>query len=160
MPRLQWSSLNTQQVGTFFEYFMKMELTMFGFEVFTSEVDDRGIDFIARRPGGRFLEVQAKALRAPGYVFLRKAHFKPSETRYVALGMLLEGKAPNAYLIPSTVWESPNQIFVSRDYDKPDQTSEPEWGINVSAKNLLELQQFALEPMLDQLATSKRFSVD
>lgn len=152
MPRLLWSSLNTQQVGTFFEYFMKMELTMFGFEVFTSEVDDRGIDFIARRPGGPFLEVQAKALRSPGYVFLRKSHFQPSVCRYVALGMLRDGEAPKAYLIPSTVWQSPDQIFVSRDYDKPEQTSAPEWGINVSLKNLAMLQKFALEPMLDQLS--------
>ena len=36
--------LNRMQKGTFGEYFAKMEFAMFGFEVYTSEVDDRGID--------------------------------------------------------------------------------------------------------------------
>ena len=68
MPRYQWSALNTQQVGAYAEYFVKMELTMYGFEVYTTEVDDHGIDFVARRYGGPFIEVQVKSLR---YVQLR-----------------------------------------------------------------------------------------
>ena len=31
MPRYQWSALNAQQVGAYTEYFVKMELTMYGF---------------------------------------------------------------------------------------------------------------------------------
>jgi len=152
MPRLLWSSLNNQQVGAFFEYYIKMELTMFGYEVFTPEVDDRGIDFIARRSGSNFIEVQAKALRSVGYVFLRKSHFLPSPNRYLALGLLHDGQAPRAYLIPSTVWTKPDQVFVSRDYDKPNQTSAPEWGVNVSAKSMPALEQYALESMLEGLS--------
>ncbi len=48
MGRYSWSRLNTHQVGRFAEYFVKMEFALYGFEVYTAAVDDRGIDFIAR----------------------------------------------------------------------------------------------------------------
>ena len=48
MPRYKWSILNNQQVEAYTEYFVKMELTMHGFQVYSTEVDDRGIDFVVR----------------------------------------------------------------------------------------------------------------
>ena len=47
MQRYDWDRLNKQQVGAYAEYFVKMELTMYGFQVYATEIDDRGIDFIA-----------------------------------------------------------------------------------------------------------------
>ena len=148
MSRYNWSSLNTQQVGTYFEYFVKMELTMYGYEVYTTEIDDRSIDFIARKNGCPFIEIQAKSLRSYGYVFMPKTHFKPREGVYVALGLLFEGKEPISYLIPSKVWLQPNSVFVERNYDAPGLKSKPEWGINLSQKNLPEIEKFAIDKML------------
>ena len=148
MSRYNWSSLNTQQVGTYFEYFVKMELTMYGYEVYTTEIDDRSIDFIARKNGCPFIEIQAKCLRSYGYVFMPKTHFKPREGVYVALGLLFEGKEPISYLIPSKVWLQPNSVFVERNYDAPGLKSKPEWGINLSQKNLHEIEKFAIDKML------------
>ena len=148
MYRYSWSGLNTQQVGTYFEYFVKMELTMYGYEVYTTEVDDRSIDFIARRKDSAFIEVQAKCLRKFGYVFMRKTNFTPRQGLYVALGLLSEGKEPKAYLIPSTVWLEPSSIFVGRDYEAPGLKSKPEWGINVSAKSMEIIEQYAFAKML------------
>lgn len=45
--RHAWSKLNKQQVGAYAEYFFKMEFTMAGFQVYSTEVDDRGIDCMA-----------------------------------------------------------------------------------------------------------------
>lgn len=50
--RYNWKKLNRQQAGNFSEYFVKMEMTMYGFQVYSTEVDDRGIDFIARYKKG------------------------------------------------------------------------------------------------------------
>ncbi|HET7150653.1 MAG TPA: hypothetical protein VFI60_04530 [Candidatus Acidoferrum sp.] len=75
MERHKWSTLNKLQVGKYTEYFVKMELTMYGFEVYTTEVDDRCIDFIARRPGGPFIEVQVKSFRESGYVYIEESNF-------------------------------------------------------------------------------------
>lgn len=45
MQRHQWSRFNNQQVGACAEYLVKMEFTIFGLRVYSSEVDDRHIDF-------------------------------------------------------------------------------------------------------------------
>jgi hypothetical protein len=63
MGRYSWSRLNSHQVGRFAEYFVKMEFALYAFEVYTSEVDDRGIDFVARHGAGGFFEVQVKSVR-------------------------------------------------------------------------------------------------
>ena len=152
MSRYLWSKLNTQQVGAYFEYFMKMEFTMYGFEVYTAEVDDRGVDFVARKDKGAFLEVQAKSLRDFGYVFMRKSHFQPKEGLYVALGLLAEGKEPMSFLLPSQIWRTPDAVFVDRDYESPGLKSQPEWGINFSRKNLSVLAPYSLPSMLERLA--------
>lgn len=37
MPRTQWSKLSAMQLGKYAGYFAKMELTSYGFDVYTSE---------------------------------------------------------------------------------------------------------------------------
>jgi hypothetical protein len=150
MQRYVWSGLNNQQVGAYTEYFVKMELTMFGFQVYSTEVDDRGIDFVARHGSGPFIEVQVKSLRASGYVFMQKSKFILSDNLYLAFGLLAEGKPPDLYLIPSRTWDTPDTVFVSRDYGEG-RESKPEWGLNVSARNMAALKQYDFEISVGQL---------
>ncbi|MDN4066650.1 hypothetical protein QYF50_01985 [Paenibacillus vini] len=63
----------------------------------------------------------------------------------MALLIFKEGKMPDFFLIPSEAWKVPNDIFVDRDYDKPGQTSKPEYGINISNKNYDILEIFNFE---------------
>jgi hypothetical protein len=151
MPRHHWKSLNTQQVGAYAEYFVKMELTMHGFEVYSTEVDDRGIDFVARRKGGPFIEVQVKSLRSMGYVFMQKTKFPLRDHTYLALCLFTEGQEPSLFLIPSTVWLTPNTIFVDRNYEGEGMTSKPEWGLNVSGKNQSAISKYAFESTINAL---------
>ena len=104
MQRYDWGRLNKQQVGAYAEYFVKMELTMYGFQVYATEIDDRGIDFIARFESGPFIEVQVKSLRSMGYVFVQKAKFSLRNHLYLALGILRQKRPPALYLIPATAW--------------------------------------------------------
>ena len=69
MKKYNWKELNRIQKGTFGEYFAKMEFTMYGAEVYTSEIDDRGIDFVCRFPDSDFFEVQANPTAPTCYVF-------------------------------------------------------------------------------------------
>lgn len=131
------------QLGRYAEYFAKMEFTMFGFEVFSSEVDDRGIDFIARSPGGSFMAVQVKSVLKTNYVFMQKSKFKLDSSTYLALLTFEEGQEPEMFLIPSAVWWSPNALFVDRDYEGL--KSKPEWGVSLSKKNLPMLEPFRFE---------------
>lgn len=120
-----------------------MELTMYGFQVYSTEVDDRGIDFVTRHEKGEFMEIQVKSLRSTGYVFMQKEKFKIKKNLYLALGLLFDGQPPDLYLIPSETWSVPNSVFVSRDYEGL--KSEKEWGINLSRKNMPDLECFRFE---------------
>ena len=55
----QWGHLNRMQLGCYGEYVAKLAFARHGFEVFTPEVDDRGVDFAIRRDG-RFYRVQGE----------------------------------------------------------------------------------------------------
>ena len=147
--RFDWKNLNRQQVGAFSEYFVKMELTMYGFQVYGSEVDDRGIDFVARYEKGPYFSVQVKSVRTKGYVFMQKEKFEISPDWYLALAILNQGKEPELYLVPSDAWKSPNSLLVDREYEG--KKSKPEWGLNLSIKNMLLLDEYAFPKMVAKL---------
>ncbi len=110
--RYNWKNLNRQQVGAFSEYFVKMEMTMYGFQVYSTEVDDRGIDFVARYKNGPFISIQVKSIREKGYVFMQKEKFELSHDLHLALAILREGAEPRLFLIPSEEWKKPNELLV------------------------------------------------
>lgn len=146
MPNKNWSVLNSLQLGRYAEYFAKMEFASYGLEVFTSEVDDRGIDFIVKDKKGRFAEVQVKSLRGNGYVFAQKSKFDiHNRSLFMALLIFKEGFMPDTFLIPAEAWRVPNEVFVDRDYHKPGQKSKPEYGINISQRNYDVLEVFKFE---------------
>ncbi|RKD26049.1 hypothetical protein BEP19_02455 [Ammoniphilus oxalaticus] len=127
-----------------------MEFASYGLEVYTSEVDDRGIDFIVRDKNGRFCEIQVKSLRGTGYVFAQKSKFDiTNRNLYLALLRFEAGKLPDMFLIPAQVWEVPNEVFVDRNYDKPGQKSAPEYGINISKRNYSILDNFKFEKTVE-----------
>lgn len=161
MDRYDWYRLNHLQVGRFAEYFVKMELTLYGFEVYTSEVDDRGIDFVARREDGQFFEVQVKSVRGFNYVFVPKDKSSIAPHRLLAVVILHQNQAPELYLIPMTAWAKPDKLFASRDYQG--KKSKPEWGLSLSPANqpLLEPFQFHLIiPTLRPFQSVRRSSND
>lgn len=149
MLRYQWTRLNKQQVGAYAEYFVKMELTMYGFQVYEPEVDDRGIDFIARFENGPFIEVQVKSLRSLGYVFAQKEKFTIRENLFMAVALFSQGRPPNLYLIPAWAWRTPNQLFVSSDFEGL--KSKPEWGLNLSQKNMFALERYRFDEVVSGL---------
>lgn len=122
---------------------------MFGFEVFTSEVDDRGIDFIVRSPRGAFMAIQVKSVRKTSYVFMQKAKFQLDPATYLALLIFTDGSEPSIFLIPATAWLSPNSIFVDREYEGL--KSKPEWGVNLSTKNMPLLEPYQFEAVASRL---------
>jgi len=123
---------------------------MYGFQVYSTEVDDRGIDFIIRHGCGPFLEIQVKSVRTANYVYMHKTKFRLKDDLYLALGLLSEGKPPELYLIPSRIWETPNATFVSRDYGEG-RKSKPEWGLDVSPRNRGALEPHRFESSICKL---------
>ena len=146
MPNLYWSKLNRMQLGRYAEYYAKMEFTSYGFEVYTSEVDDHGVDFVVKDPNSKiFYEVQVKSIRDIGYVFMPKVYMQLECNRLVCLLRFVEGQLPEVYIIPAMAWHNPTALLVEHNYDQEGQKSRPEWGINISKKNLEELKTYAEE---------------
>jgi hypothetical protein len=157
MPNLIWDNLSSLQIGRYAEYYAKMEFASYGFEVYTSEVDDHGVDFIIKYKNNSFFEVQVKALRennTGNYMFIQKNKMDISNSyRIVCFIYFKSGQLPDVYLIPATVWKQPNNIFVERNYDKPDQKSKPEWGLMFSKKNRQFIEPYKIEQYIEALKT-------
>ena len=68
----------------------------------------------------------------------------------VLLLYLQDGEHPIIYVIPTSAWEDKtNKIFVYRTYKG--KKSKPEYGINTSKKNLMRLEIYKLENMIDRI---------
>ncbi len=144
----KWSGLNRLQLGRYAEYFVKMEFTLHGFDVYTSEVDDKGIDFVIRKYS-RYHDVQVKSKRGLHYVFFSKDKFELRDNLLAVIVIFFEGELPYHYLIPATAWLKPNELLRDRDY--LGKKSKPEWGLNLSQRNLPLLEEYRFDKMVEKL---------
>ena len=144
-----WSILNHLQVGRYAEYFVKMEFTRMGFDVYGAEVDDKGIDFVVRKDATTYYDVQVKSCRGLNYIFFSKSHFHLRANLLGAVVLFEEGLPPALYLIPALSWNVQNSLFVDRNYEG--KQSAPEYGLNISRKNMPLLEHFALEKVVSRL---------
>lgn len=145
-----WADLNHLQVGRYGEYVAKMALVRAGFDVFSPEVDDKGIDFVLRIDDDppRYHDVQVKTVRRTSYVFMRKDEFRLTPNLLLALVILPEHREPEMYLIPSSAWREARHPFVDRNY--PDKASAPEYGIVLSPAALTALARFRFDGTLPE----------
>ena len=147
MPNTQWSRLNRLQLGRYAEYYAKMEFASYGYDVYTSEVDDHGVDFVAKSPkDNQYYEVQVKSSRNNTYVFIPKSKMELAADRLVCLLLFADNTIPSVYVIPAAAWESVNALLTSKDYEGL--KSSTEWGINISGKNMPLLLQYCIVNIL------------
>lgn len=146
--KINYDSMHHIQVGQIGEYWTKLTLSLFQLDVYTTEVDNKGIDFIARVSSQKHIDIQVKTIRTAktSYVFIPKEKEWATEnlrpTLYLALVLLENYQMPKLYLIPSTAWlANTSPILKDRNYGE-DKKSKPEWGINISEKNLKLLEEF------------------
>src|SRR5258708_7387477 len=127
VERYRWSHLNKLQLGKYAEYLAKMEFVLLGCDVFTSEVDDHGIDFVVRTRDGVHYDVQVKSYRTgTGYVYLDRLH--PS--LFLALVQFIDGEPPTLFLIQSSLTDEPNEMFKKCYYTEGGKRAF-EWGLSL-----------------------------
>jgi hypothetical protein len=138
------------QLGKYAEYFAKMTFTLHGFDVYTSEIDDKGIDFIIGKKQ-RYFEIQVKSIREnTKYVFMPKDKFDiHQDNLYLSLMIFRENSEPLAYLIKATEWENENDLLKGKNYEGL--KSKPEWGVNISNKNAILLEKYLLENIVHNI---------
>lgn len=120
-----------------------MAFTKLGYDVYTAEVDDKGIDFVVRKNKNEYFDIQVKAIRRPtNYVFMKKECFCPCKNLLLALIMFEEQEEePCLMLIPSEEWiKKQNKAFVSRDYGEG-KKSKPEWGLSITKSSIEMLKK-------------------
>lgn len=150
MASLNWNALNSLQLGKYAEYFAKMELASYNFDVYTSEVDDHGIDFVVKVSNNRFLEFQVKSILRTEYIFMTKSHWDiTNKNLYLFLMIFEQNMQPQPFIIPATAWQVINDLFRFREYDGL--KSEPEYGMNLSKKNRYLLEQYRIENAIARL---------
>ena len=138
---LQWNKLTKLQLGKYAEYFVKMEFTKFGFDVYTAEVDEKGVDFVIQKDN-KYFDVQVKSRRQNNnYIYTEKTKFVLRDNLFLAVVLFAEGKEPEVLLIPSFEWKKKelHPILVDRDY--LEKKSNPEYGININDKNIPFLRE-------------------
>ncbi len=150
MPNMDWkylSGLSKQKFGAYGEYFAKMEFSSYGFDVYTSEVDDHGIDFVCIKDTKLF-EIQVKSVqKGTGYVFTKEKYFNiDNENLYLCLLIFEQGKLPDIFLIPAFAWKEVNELLKYRLYKKP------EFGINISNKNMTLLNKYKFDDMMKKVS--------
>ena len=153
MINTNWSELklNRTQLGMFGECYAKMEFISHKYEVYTSFVDDHGVDFVAKNPNtGEFFEVQVKGVLKSNYIYIRKDKLYPHENKLVCVLIFVDGEPPKMYIIPATAWKSPNSLLASYAYDKKGQKSKPEWGIRLSKRNESLLEEYHAEKFFEK----------
>jgi hypothetical protein len=144
--RYQWSRLNKLQKGSFGEHFAKMEFALYGFLVFAAEVDDRGIDFIARTLDGRYYDVQVKTISDYNYTYISQSKF--AKTLLICLIVLREGHAPEPYLFQGSDWALETGGLLA--FNHYPSAKEPECGIHCSAKRQPILDRFRFEGVVEK----------
>ena len=92
-------------------------------------------------------------------MFQRQLHFyaeKKFELRehlYLALGLLSDGQLPELYLIPSTDFRKKNSLFANHDFEGL--KSRPEWGLNISKKNMSLLKPYLFENIANSILNGR-----
>jgi len=147
--RYKWSSLNGLQKGTYGEYFAKMEFAMHGFSVYTSEVDDHGVDFVAQHGRGGFYEVQVKTVTGNNLVYVNEDKFKKTNRFLVALVRLTEGEPPEFYLFRGSDWDKSTGLLVYNPYEG--KKSAPAFEIHLSASREPALVEYAFDRVVRSL---------
>jgi hypothetical protein len=104
MFRTSYSHLNTIQKGHFGEAVAKMAFTLEGYEVYTTEFDDRGIDFVIRSPEGNFYSVQVKTTGQSANPCIYARKFEASDRFLFFHVRLKEGEPPVLYTALGHEW--------------------------------------------------------
>jgi hypothetical protein len=120
-----------------------------GFEVSLADVSYRYTPLIVCTDENRSYTMKVRAVRNRNYIFERKDKFQLRDDLYIAAAYFHNGEAPEIYLVPSMVWQTPNALFVGPDYIG--KASSPEWGIRLSERTLSLLQPYRFETMVRTL---------
>jgi len=140
--------LHTGKIG---ELIGKAKFIEYGFDVYSTEVDDKGIDFIVCNKRREYFEIQVKTTNK-NYMFMKKEVFVPKDNLYLLLVILDNDKLPMFSLIPSLEWTKLDRPNFLKDRLFENLKSKPEYGILINDKYIpLIKEKYSFEKMIGKL---------
>jgi hypothetical protein len=116
-----------------------------------SYLNHKGANFKAQnRVGESEFEILCRQINIDktNYTFIRKNYLENGlrDDLWIGLVLFIDDQKPTKYLIPSTVWNEPNQLFTDSA------VKHPEYGINLN-KNTIHLlkDEYAFEAKINDL---------
>jgi len=125
-----------------------MAFTLEGFEVYNTEYDDRGIDFVIRNSLGKFYSVQVKATDENSNPFIRKEKFQSSDDFMLCAVRLVENKPPSLYLALGVDWTKDTECL---HFNPEGGASGPYYEMRFSNKYLDELSQHEFQIYIEKI---------
>ena len=120
-----------------------------GLDVRAADVDRRRSELVVCVARDARYDVLVPTMRGRNYIFFRKDRFVLRPDLLIAVVILTEDEAPAVYLVPSEAWKEPDALLASRDF--VGKQSPPEWGINLSRKNLRLLEGYGFDQAIETL---------
>ena len=157
IDKFTYDDLHHLAISRIAEYLTKYILTLKGLDVYTTEVDNKGIDFVIRNNQKKYFDIQVKSIRYPNtsYIFIKKEEeWKDNNLRanlILALVVFINNQSPEVYLIPSISFKKETEILKNRKEYKV-----PEWGINYSKKNIKLFEPFLIKNSTSQKGIIKK----
>lgn len=138
----RYSHLTKVQKGTFGEALAKMAFTLEGFEVYTPEWDDHGVDFVIRRPGGTLYNVQVKTTDPATNPFIYESRFQLSDDFLLVAVRVVDGQAPDLYVARGSEWKTPGRCL---NHNSKGGTAGPYFELRLSPRYTNELARFRFD---------------
>ncbi|WMJ74153.1 hypothetical protein RCC89_13400 [Cytophagaceae bacterium ABcell3] len=118
--------------------------------VITTYAEHKGANFrVKNRVGEQEFDVLCRQINIDKttYTYISKSHLEQGirDDLYIGLVIFIDGQKPYKYLIPSTIWKTPNMLFTDTAL------KHSEYGININKKTFPELAKYAFEEQLTSL---------
>jgi hypothetical protein len=142
----------TEKIKQFGKHYVKLDLMRHRLDFFSNDSAAKGIDFVVKTVSGKYhdISVQVVNLERDKGVKIEKILHKRElrDNLWFALVLLMKDIEPALYMIPSKVFEKPDDyIFVDNEQgEKFSQFSN--WEIKVFTKAIPKLHQYALKEMV------------
>ncbi|MFX4263147.1 hypothetical protein ACOBQJ_13245 [Pelotomaculum propionicicum] len=148
MPdKFEGEIMNKHEFNKWAVSLVKQAFTEQGFKIENISLPADEADFIAVSSSGKSLKIKVRAISQIGsYIFSLKKKFNIKDPYlYMAVIYVPKKAEKELYLIPASEWGKDIYPFKGKDYNKPGQSSQPEWGISFSmkAKDAMEPYRFA-----------------
>lgn len=116
-----------------------------GFSIEESSASLGEVNFLALSGKGLPKKIKVRsAWKLPNYIFVEKDkfNFKDQELYLAVVYVPDDPKDAILYVIPAVEWGKDIYPFKGRDYNKPGQISEPEWGISLCQKAIDAMESY------------------